>query len=297
MKYKLEDIISFISVDYTIDGSTNDVLISKVSPIDQADCETLVWLNPNRSDKEDLLTNTNAVVIIVESTLEIVKPTGKIFIKVNNPKLVFLRIVRDFFSIKQDYGIHPTAFVDPLSNIHPESYIGPFTYIGKAIIGRGTVIKGNCHIGDDTKIGQNVSISAGTVIGSDGFGYARNEIGELEKFPHIGGVIIEDDVEIGANTCVDRGTLGNTRIKKGVKIDNLVHIAHNVIVGEDTAVIANSMLGGSSTIGNNTWISPSVCIRDGVSIGSNVTVGLAALVTKNIPDGEIWAGFPAKKFN
>jgi len=117
----------------------------------------------------------------------------------------------------------------------------------------------------------------------------------LERFPHIGGVQIEDDVEIGANTCIDRGTLGNTRIRKGAKIDNLVHIAHNVDVGENTAIIANAMIAGSTKIGANTWIAPSACLRDAINIGKDATVGLAALVTKDIPDGELWAGFPARK--
>ena len=116
---------------------------------------------------------------------------------------------------------------------------------------------------------------------------------EFEKFPHIGGVVIEDDVEIGANACIDKGTLGDTIIRKGSKLDNFVHIAHNVTIGQHTAVIAHAMIGGSTVIGNYSWIAPSVVIRDGLNIGNNVLVGLGAVVTKNIPDNETWAGIPA----
>jgi len=132
------------------------------------------------------------------------------------------------------------------------------------------------------------------VIGADGFGYQRNDKGEFEKFPHIGGVVIKDNVEIGSNTSIDRGALGNTIIEEGAKIDNLVHIAHNVKVGKHSAVIANSMIGGSTIIGDYSWVAPSVCMRDQISTGNNVTIGLGAVVLKSIPEGETWTGSPAK---
>ncbi|MDX9907755.1 MAG: UDP-3-O-(3-hydroxymyristoyl)glucosamine N-acyltransferase, partial [Bacteroidales bacterium] len=125
-------------------------------------------------------------------------------------------------------------------------------------------------------------------------GYQRNSYNKLEKFPHIGGVIIEDDVEIGANTCIDRGTLGNTVIKKGAKVDNLVHVAHNVTIGNHAAIIANTMIGGSTVIEDYAWIAPSVSLMNGLSVGKGATAGLGAVVTKNIPDNETWAGNPAR---
>ena len=112
-----------------------------------------------------------------------------------------------------------------------------------------------------------------------------------------GRVIIEDDVEIGTNTSIDRGTLGNTLIKTGVKIDNLVHIAHNVTIGKHTMIIANSLIGGSTIIGDHCWIAPSATIRDAVNVGDNVTIGMGAVVTKDIPSGEIWAGSPARRMD
>ena len=129
---------------------------------------------------------------------------------------------------------------------------------------------------------------------SNGFGYSRNEEFEFEKFPHVGGVIIEDNVEIGANTCIDRGALGNTVIKTGTKIDNLVHIGHNCVIGKHCAIIANSMLGGSVVIKDYSWIAPSASILNQLSIGEKVTIGLGSVVNKSVPDGETWMGVPAK---
>jgi UDP-3-O-[3-hydroxymyristoyl] glucosamine N-acyltransferase len=139
-------------------------------------------------------------------------------------------------------------------------------------------------------LGNGAFLSGGPV----GFGYSRNEKGELEKFPHLGGVVIEDDVDIGSNTSIDRGTLGNTLIRQGAKIDNLVHIAHNVVVGKHAAVIAHAMIGGSTVIGDYGWVAPSAALMNGIAIGTYATVGLGAVVTKDIPADETWAGIPAR---
>jgi UDP-3-O-[3-hydroxymyristoyl] glucosamine N-acyltransferase len=139
-----------------------------------------------------------------------------------------------------------------------------------------------------------VIIHAGTVIGADGFGYERNDGGELEKFPHLGHVVLEDNVEVGSNTCIDRGTLGDTIIREGAKIDNLVHIAHNVVVGRHAVVIAHAMIGGSTRIGDYAWVAPCACVRDVVSIGDRAMIGLGAVVVRDVPDGATVMGIPAR---
>ena len=164
----------------------------------------------------------------------------------------------------------------------------------KSLIGNNTNIAPNVCIHNDTIIGDNVIIESGTVIGSDGFGYTRSQNKTFEHFPHVGGVIIEDDVYVGANACIDRGTLDDTIIRKGAKIDNLVHIAHNVIVGKHTAVIALAMLGGSVHTGDYSWIAPSASVMNQAKLGENVTVGLGATVMKNVPDGQTVVGIPAR---
>lgn len=143
-------------------------------------------------------------------------------------------------------------------------------------------------------MGARCRVNSGTVIGADGFGYERNEHGELEKFPHLGGVLIGDDVEIGSNTSIDRGSLGNTVIGDRARIDNLVHVAHNVQIGEDAAVIALTMLGGSSKIGTQAWVAPGAVLMNQVKIGANGTVGLGAVVVKDVDDGQTVMGAPAQ---
>lgn len=295
-KIEIKEIKEVLGVDAVYSKEYNNYSFNNVKPINQSDEYSLTWLNPTRNDKRALLNLSNSKLVICDDFSDFVEHYPEtLFIKVSNPKLVFLRIVKNFFLEKQKYGIHPSATVHPSAKIHPNSYVGPNVIIGIVEIGEHSIIHGNCSIGDNTYIKTNVEIKHGAVIGGDGFGYSKNEDNEFEKFPHIGGVIIEDNVDIGANTCIDRGTLGNTIISKGAKIDNLVHIAHNVVIGENTMVIANSVIAGSTIIGDNTWISPSVCVRDGMKIGSNTLVGLGALVINNIPDNEVWLGVPAKK--
>lgn len=299
MRYSGKELLKNLPDKHKVDGNLSEKHFDNIKTIFEADEFSLTWLNPSRTDTEQLINNTLSQLIICSLDFDSskFKNTNKCFIKVESPKLVFLRIVGQFFKTPVEYGIHKSAVIHPEAVVHPKSYVGPNTYIGKSTIGEGTIIYGNCYLYDNTRIGSNVIINACTVIGADGFGYARNENNILEKFPHIGGVIIEDNVEIGANTCIDKGTLGDTIIKKGVKIDNLVHIAHNVVIGENTMIIANSMIGGSTTIGANSWIAPSVSLRDAIVIGENVTVGMGSTVTKNIPAGETWAGSPSKELS
>lgn len=295
-QYTINDLTNIIDGNYEVKGNLKGKYVANVKPIDEADEFSLVWFKESKKNSIQKLYDTKSRVIIVENSinLEVDLLKKKCFIVVNNPRLIFLRIVGECFYKKPEFGIHKSAIIDPRAKIHKDVYIGPFTYVGSSIIEKGAIIWGSSYIYDNVKIGKNVIIHAGTVIGSDGFGYSRNENKQFEKFPHIGGVVIEDDVEIGANTCIDKGTLGDTYIKKGAKIDNLTHIAHNVIVGEHSAVIANTMVGGSTKIGNYSWIAPSVSLREGLRIGDNVTVGLGSVVTKNVPDGETWAGSPAR---
>ena len=296
MKIKYSDIKTLLEDSHQVIGDINQIVFEGVAPIKEAKETHLVWINPSKPDKQELAKYTKAKFIITDSSLDCHNPelAGKVFIIVKDPKLNYLRIVKNFFDHKPAFGIHPTAWIHPEAEIHPETFIGPFVYIGKSKIDAGSVVHGHCHIYDGVTIGKNVIIHAGCVVGSDGYGYARNDRGELEKFPHIGGVVIEDNVDVGANTCIDRGTLGDTIVREGAKIDNLVHIAHNVVVGRHAAVIANAMIGGSTVIGDYGWVAPSVSLMNGINIGFKSTAGLGAVVTKDIPEGETWAGIPAR---
>jgi UDP-3-O-[3-hydroxymyristoyl] glucosamine N-acyltransferase len=294
--YSLNDIYEFLPEDYSIVGNTEIGYINNAKPIELANKESIVWIKGNKNDKYKLINETLARLIICDKNLEIDETISKTkcFIVVDNPKLIFIRIIENLFIPKKGKEIHPSAIIHPDAQISPTSYIGPFTYIGNCKIGDNVIIDGNCYLYDNTTIGNNVIIHAGVVIGCDGYGYSRNEKLEFEKFPHLGGVIIHDNVEIGANAAIDRGALGDTIIGEGTKIDNLVQIAHNVVIGKHCAIIANSMLAGSVVIGDYSWVAPSASVLNQLHIGSNVTVGLGAVVNRHIPDGEVWTGVPAK---
>jgi UDP-3-O-[3-hydroxymyristoyl] glucosamine N-acyltransferase len=199
-----------------------------------------------------------------------------------------------FFSPPPPRGIHATATIDPRAELGDDVYIGPGAYIGECVIGAGSVIHGRAYLYSGTRLGRRVIVHAGAVLGADGFGYQRDENLEFAKFPHLGGVVVEDDVEIGANTCIDRGTLADTLIREGAKIDNLVHIAHNVVIGRHAAVIAHAMIGGSTRIGDYAWVAPCACVRDGLTIGDRATIGLGAVVVKDVAPGETVMGAPAR---
>lgn len=178
--------------------------------------------------------------------------------------------------------------------IDSSASIGPFCVIGaRCNIGARTVLNARVTLYSDVSIGSDVVVHSGTVIGSDGFGYERNDQGVLEKFPHLGGVVVEDDVEIGSNTSIDRGVLGNTVIRTGTRIDNQCHIAHNVDVGRHVAIIAQSMLGGSVQIGDCAWLAPAAIVINQAKIGTKATIGLGAVVTKNVDEAQLVMGAPA----
>jgi UDP-3-O-[3-hydroxymyristoyl] glucosamine N-acyltransferase len=255
-----------------------DVTVHKASPIDAAEEGSLTFCTKRDSNAFEAIESTRASVIICSSDLDqtALKKQSVAYILVEKPRKSMVLVMAQLFLEKRT-GISPQAFIQPGATIDPTAFIGPFCYIGKSVI-----------------IGKNVIVQAGTVIGEDGFGFERDDDGSLIRFPHIGGVVIEDDVEIGANVCIDKGTLGNTVIAKGTKIDNLCHIAHNVQIGRHCMITAQSTMAGSSKIGDYSTMAPNSCLREKVAIGNNVLIGLGAVVTKDIEDGWIAFGVPAK---
>jgi UDP-3-O-[3-hydroxymyristoyl] glucosamine N-acyltransferase len=174
------------------------------------------------------------------------------------------------------YYRHPTAVID-------------------GEVGEGTTVDAHAWIGPNVSIGRNCVIGPGVKIGQDGFGYTKQD-GRWVRKPQSHGVVIADDVHIGANTCIDRGSYRDTQIGRGTRIDNLVHVAHNCIIGEDCLVIALSMLAGSTVIGDGSYVAPCAATRDHVTIGAGAFVGLGAVVVADVADGEHVKGVPAKAF-
>lgn len=226
----------------------------------------------------------------------------KIIIMYSNPRDLFVKILGRCFSEERGQGlIHESAVIHDEAIIHPMVSIGPFCVIGNCVIGEGTVIHSHAIINDRVRIGKNVTIFPQCVIGYDGFGFNRNESSfpyrgtgdeSLERFVSFGGVDIGDEVEIFPLTNIDRGTMSDTKIGRGTKIDHLCHIGHNVVLGRHCIIAACTVIAGSATVADNTWIGPNSTIKNGVAVGSGSLIGLATNVTKNIDEQSIVMGNP-----
>jgi UDP-3-O-[3-hydroxymyristoyl] glucosamine N-acyltransferase len=284
-----------------------EIDITGVSGIKEAQKGDITFL----ADKKNLkhVYSTNASAIIVREEIEGLSVSMLI---VDNPYLAFARVLELFYKKPfKPYGISKEAFIGRDVNfgeevsIYPMAYIGnnvsignratvfPCVYIGDDVfMGDNSIVYPNVTIRENVKIGKNVIIHSGTVIGSDGFGYVQDK-GRHHKIPQVGGVIIEDDVEIGASVTIDRATIGNTLIGSGTKIDNLVQIAHNVRIGKNCLIVAHVGIGGSVEIGDGVVLAGQVGVRDHVKIGSGVMVGAQSGIGHDIPDGQVFSGTPA----
>ena len=268
----------------------DDLGIYGASSIYSTAPKTISWTRSMEIDWSEIQSS----VVICPAGWELPSTTNIVLIPVENPRLVFIKILQNFFPKDKKAGIEDTAIIGKNCQISRNAYVGHHAVIGDNVnIGDDTIIYSNVAIYDNVTIGANCIINSGSVIGADGFGYERD--GDvLMKFPHIGSVIIEDNVEIGSNTSIDRGTVSDTIINRNVKIDNLCHIAHNVVIEENAVIIACSMVGGSTRVGKKSWIAPGAILRDGLVIGDNATIGLGAVVLRNVEQDDVVAGVPAK---
>lgn len=258
-----------------------------------------------------LLSQTRASCVIAHPSSAI---EGLSLIVSDNPYLSFAKAVTFFYNAvrpKAQPGIHPAAVIGGTARIDPSASVGAYAVIeAGARIGAGTVIMPLCYVGrgaeigddcliypqaairEDCRVGNRVILHCGAVVGSDGFGYAKDG-DKYYKIPQVGNVILEDDVEIGANTAIDRGALGPTVIGRGTKLDNLVQIAHNVKLGQDTAIAAQSGIAGSAEVGDRVVMAGQVGLVGHIRIGNDVTLGAQAGVTKSVPDKTVVSGYPA----
>jgi UDP-3-O-[3-hydroxymyristoyl] glucosamine N-acyltransferase len=251
-----------------------------------------------------------ASAIIVDGTFTSAR---KVLIQVPNARIAFAKVLALFFpELPTPAGIHPTAILAGSARIDPTAHVGPYCVIGdntrigpRSVLHGGNHVGPECQLGEDvklfpnvtlyerTQIGNRVRIHAGTVIGSDGYGYVQDG-GVHRKVPQIGNVILGDDVEIGANVTVDRGALGSTVIGKGTKIDNLVQVGHNVVIGDHCILISQVGIAGSCKLGNYVVLAGQVGLAGHLTLGNNVTVGAQAGVMHDIPNGQTWLGTPAQ---
>ncbi|WP_442794226.1 UDP-3-O-(3-hydroxymyristoyl)glucosamine N-acyltransferase [Pelobium manganitolerans] len=298
----------------TLEGNA-DVKVFQLAKIEEATEGALSFLaNPKY---EPFLYTTDASVVIVNNDLVLEKPVKPTLIRVDNAYSSFSVLLEKYNSLKlHKSGIEQPSFIDPSAKIGKNVYIGAFAYIGaNAIIGDNTKIYPQCYIGDavqigaettlysgskiyhDCVIGDRVIIHGSAVIGSDGFGFAPQADGSYHKISQIGNVIIEDDVEVGANTCIDRATMGSTIIRKGVKLDNLIQIAHNAEIGKNTVIASQTGVSGSSKIGESCIIGGQVGIVGHIVVAKGTQVQAKSGINKSIEEeGKKFGGAPATNY-
>lgn len=288
--------------------------VFKLSKIEEGTLGALTFLS-NPKYHHHIYT-TKASVAIVNDHFETEAPIAVTLIKVKDAYLAFSQILEFYDQSKHNKsGIEQPSYIGENVQFGNQFYLGSFSHIGQnVIIGDQVKIYPNCYIGNnvsigdncilfsgvkiyaDSIIGNNCTLHSGSIIGADGFGFAPNTDGTYKKIPQIGIVIIEDDVEIGAATTIDRATMGATIIKKGVKLDNQIQVGHNVEIGENTVIAAQTGIAGSTKIGKNCIIGGQVGIVGHLTIGNNVLIQAQSGVTKNLKDGEKVQGTPAMNY-
>ncbi len=291
-----------------------DVEVSKLAKIEEGSEGSLTFLaNPKYTH---FIYTTEASVTIVDKDFVAENEISTTLIRVEDAYKAFSQLLEYYNQVKMNKsGIEQPVFISESSQMGDNLYLGAFSYIGEKVrIGNNVKIYPNVYIGDNVKIGNDVVVFAGAkiysetvignncvihsgvIVGADGFGFTPNEQGEYSKVPQTGNVIIEDNVDVGAGTTIDRATLGSTVIRRGVKLDNQIQIAHNVEIGENTVIAAQTGIAGSTKIGKNCMIGGQVGIVGHLVIGNNVRIQAQSGIGRNVKDDEVLQGSPALKY-
>ena len=310
MNFTAEMIAGLISGEVVGDKSAT---VHTVSSIEDGKAGGLAYLsNPKY---EQYLYTTQCSIVLVDKSFEPKQDVAATLIKVDNVGACVLQLLQMYQAMKpQKSGISSRASISEKATVGENCYIGDFAVIeAGAVVGNGAKIYPHCYVGDNVKVGEGTTlyprvtiyegcavgsrciIHAGAVIGADGFGFAPNAAGGFDKIPQLGNVIIEDAVEIGANTCIDRAKTDSTIIRRGVKLDNLIQIGHNVQIGENTVSSAQTGIAGTSKVGKNCFLAGQVGIADHITVGNFVKIGSQSGIDRDVPDGEVRFGSPALK--
>lgn len=237
------------------------------------------------------------LLILSQNAFDQLKDRKINFLISPNPRFTFLKMLALLFEKKRESKIENTSVIDSSATIGKNNYVGHHVVIEKNVtIGDDCVIDHNTVIKEGVMIGNRVHIGCNCTIGNSGFGYEKDEEGIYRQIPHIGNVVIEDDVHIHDNTCIDRAMIGSTLIGEQVKIDNLVHVAHGVVIEKNSLIIANSVLAGSVRVGENCWVAPSTTIRNRIQIADNTFTGIGSVIVKNTKPNSLVVGNPAIDF-
>jgi len=297
-----------------VEGNS-EIEVSKLSKIEDGGPESLSFLaNPKYTQ---FIYTTKASIVIVNKIFKAEKEIHSTLIRVEDAYKSFSKLLEYYNQVKMNKtGIESPVFISKSAIYGENIYIGAFAYLGENIkIGNNTKIYPNVYIGDNVVIGDNVILFSGAkiysdtligdncvihscaILGADGFGFAPNEQGEFIKVPQTGNVVIEDNVDVGASTSIDRATLGSTIIRKGVKLDNHIQIAHNVEIGKNTVIAAQTGIAGSAKIGENCMIGGQVGIVGHITIGNNVKIQAQSGIGRNVKDNETLQGSPALPYS
>ena len=310
MERNIESTLSELGIDYRFYRDIkNKTIFRNVKPIQQAKEEDLSYCSFDGEEAVSLISKSSAGIILCEKGLEgfidqygqrledlRLKHECQQLVFVDNARAVFIKIVNKIYPKNVKTGVSPTAIISATASIGSDCYIGNNAIVGEECkIGNNTVISDRAVIVQKCIIGNNCIIEPGVIIGADGFAYERDKKTlELERFPHIGGVKIGNNVEVCANSSIARGSLSDTVIGDGTKLDALVHVAHNVIIGRNCELTAGTVIGGSTTIGDTCWTGLNSTLKNKIKIGNKVIVGAGALVIHDVRDEDIVAGVPAK---
>ncbi len=294
--WDIKSILSSLNLGYEIEGS-NEKRVKGIASITNARSDDLSFCSYEGDKAVELISQSNAGIILCKRNLYgLVHPRKEAqLIFLDKPRHVFVNLANKIFVKKKKMvGISPKAVISKTTEIGARCYIGDYTVIGENCkIGNDTIIYDKVTLVGNCVIGDRCVIRSGVTLGDDGFAFERDEKG-LYRFPHFGRLVIGNDIEIGANTNIARGTLSDTIIGDGTKIDVLVHIAHNVVVGKNCEIIAGTVIGGSTIVGDSTWIGINATLKDHIMVGNNVIVASGASVIHDVPSQDVVAGVPAK---
>lgn len=294
LKEQIIELIKEYKIEVQNFKLSEKIEISGISTFYNYKSNTITWLKNKEIFLNNSIDSEIDFIILAEDVKEY--KNFKNYIITKQAKELFFLIIKYFFTAleKKIEISNKNSIISSKAKIAENVLIGNYCTIEDNVsIGKNTIIGNNVIIKSNTMIGENCVIQSGVVIGEDGFGFIEINNKKI-RVAHLGGVQIGDFVEIGANTCIVKGTIDNTIIENNVKIDNLCHIAHNIIIRENTAIVAQTLLGGSVKIGENCWISTSA-IRNQINVGKNSLVGLGSVVVKDVPENSIVYGNPAKK--
>ena len=293
--WDIRSLLSDLAIDFKSEGS--NIKVRGYASIDDASEQDLAFCRYTGEKAISYISRSKGGVILCKNEMQgLVYPNGRqLLIFTDNPRLAFVRAANQMHKQEQLVGVSPRAVISENSSIGSKCYIGDYVVIGDdCSVGDNTVIYDRVSLVQNCIIGDNCLIQSGASLGSDGFAFERYETGKLEKFPHKGYVRLSDNVEIYANCSIARGSLYDTKIGEGTKLDALVHIAHNVSVGKNCELTAGTIIGGSTTVGDSSWTGLNSTIKNGIKVGKNVIVASGASVIHDVTDGDIVAGVPAR---